>query len=102
MLSTDGQEGIVLEEFITIWQADGTKLKKEREVPYNGHLWFLYAVYFPESTEEYGRHAALLMKIDSKSRIILVHDFMNLSGEITTNYRQQVDEWFERHIKEYG
>ena len=101
MSSIDGEEGIKLKDFLDLWMADGTKLIEQDRRSINGHIWLLYAVYFPESTNDYGRHSAMLMKIDAKTEVILLHDCKNLSGEITENYRQSIDEWFSEHAGKY-
>ena len=101
MASVDGEQGIKLKDFIDMWQVDGTKLVEQERRNHNGHIWILYAVYYPESTYEYGRHGAMLMKVDSKTDIILLHDCKNITGEVDKNYRQGIDEWFKEHIGRY-
>ena len=101
MASVDGEQGIKLKDFIDMWQVDGTKLVEQERRALNGHIWILYAVYYPESTSEYGRHGAMLMKVDSETDIILLHDCKNISGEVNKNYRQGIDDWFKEHIGRY-
>ena len=100
-INTNGEKGVKLRDFIDMWQEDGTKLVEEQCKSINGHIWLLYAVYFPQSTLDYGRHGALLLKIDAKTEIILMHDGKNISGEVTKNYRQGIDDWFKEHAGKY-
>ena len=101
MTNSDSQEGIKLKDFVKMWTCDGTKLTEEARRRRQGSLWLLYAVYFPGSTYEYGRHMAMILKIHPKTKVILKHDLTNLSGEVYTNYRQGIDDWFDRHIGRY-
>lgn len=101
MASQDGEEGVKLKDFIALWESDGTKLIEQDRRNINGHIWLLYAVYFPDSTYDYGRHSAILMKVDAKTEIILLHDCRNLSGEVNKNYRQGIDDWFNEHVGKY-
>jgi len=98
LASTDCQEGIKLKDFVKMWTSDGTKLMEEARRRHKDSLWLLYAVYFHGSTYEYGRHMAIVLKVNPKTDVILKHDLTNLSGEVYTSYRQGVDEWFEKHI----
>lgn len=100
-INSEGEQGINLKDFIDMWQEDGTKLVEQQRQSLNGHIWILYAVYFPESTTDYGRHGALLLKIDAKTDIILLHDGKNISGEVNGNYRQGIDAWFNEHVGKY-
>lgn len=102
MASVDGKSGLKLKDFIAMWESDGTKLIEQTRRSVNGHLWLLYAVYFPESTYVHGRHMAMLLKVDMESTVILLHDLTNITGEISSNYRDGIDAWFERHLKEFG
>ena len=101
MSSVDGEQGVKLNDFINMWQTDGTKLIEQERRNINGHIWILYAVYYPESTYEYGRHGAILMKVDAETEVILLHDCKNLAGEVNKNYRQGIDEWFNEHAGKY-
>ncbi len=101
MSSIDGEQGVKLKDFINMWQVDGTKLVEQKRNQLNGHIWILYAVYYPESTNDYGRHSAMLLKVDKKTKIILLHDCKNISGEVNKNYRQGIDDWFKEHIGKY-
>ena len=101
MSSTDGETGVKLLDFIKMWEADGTKLVQQDKKNVNGHTWLLYAIYYPESTNDYGRHSAMLMKLDRKTQVILQHDCKNISGEVNKNYRQGIDEWFKEHVGRY-
>jgi len=101
MSSTDGEQGVKLQDFLNMWQEDGTKLIQEQKQQVNGSTWYLYAVYYPESTYEYGRHGAILMKVDTKTQVIILHDCKNISGEVSENYRQGIDDWFKEHVGRY-
>ena len=90
-----------LSQFVALWQEDGTRLVEQQRRRINGAIWLLYAVYFPQSTYEYGRHSALILKVNAKGGKILMHDFHNLSGEVDLNWRQGIDEWFEEHAGKY-
>lgn len=101
MASTDGEPGIKLKDFLEMWTRDGTKLVEQERQNIDGAVWYLYSVYFPESTYDYGRHMAMILKVNAKTRVILMHDLYNLSGELGANHRQGIDEWFERHAGKY-
>jgi len=101
MASVDGKEGMKLAGFLEMWTDDGTKLVEQERRNLNGAIWILYAVYFPNSTCDYGRHMAMLLKVDAKTDTILLHDLTNLTSELSSNYRQGIDEWFERHAGKY-
>lgn len=90
-----------LGEFIEMWESDGTRLVKEGKKRHNGHIWLLYSVYFPESTSGYGRHMAMILKVSSRNKEILMHDLKNITGEVTGNYRQGIDDWFGSHVGRY-
>lgn len=92
---------MTLTQFKKMWEEDGTKLVKESHTRINGATWYLYAVYFPESTEGYGRHMVMILKIDTKSKEILKHDLKNIGGELSPNGRQGVDTWFKEHVGRY-
>mgnify|MGYP001571625903 FL=1 len=100
MPSVDGQPGIRLADFMAMWQEDGTKLVEQDRCVVNGMTWLLYAVYFPESTWDHGRHMAMLLKVDTPSDIILLHDLKNITGEVG-NYRAEIDKWFQEHVGKY-
>jgi len=101
MASDNGEEGIKLKDFIKMWTEDGTKLVEQDRRNINGSIWLLYSVYFPESTYDYGRHMAMLLKVDAESQTILLHDLENLTGtEIGGGYRS-IAEWFESHAGKY-
>ena len=89
---------MTLPEFLKLWTEDGTKLVEHDRRNRNGFLWVLYGVYFPESRVEYGRHLALLMKINSQTNEILAHDMHNITGE---TIHREVD-WFLDHIAKYS
>ena len=101
MASIDGEQGVKLKDFIDMWQTDGTKLVEQERRNINGTIWLLYAVYYPQSTYDYGRHGAILMKVDAKTKVILLHDCRNISGEVGKNYRQGIDDWFNEHVGRY-
>lgn len=99
---------MTLVEFLKMWQEDGTQLVEQDRRVLNGSLWLLYAIYFPESTTEYGRHSALILKVDNKTDEILMHDVDNITGEATPDYRPTVarsgrtlDAWFDAHAGKY-
>lgn len=99
---------MTLVEFLKMWQEDGTQLIEQDRRVLNGSLWLLYCVYFPESTYEYGRHSALILKVDNKTDEILMHDVDNITGEATPEIRPTVyrsgrtlDDWFEAHAGKY-
>jgi len=89
---------VTLPEFLKLWTEDGTKLVEHDRRNRNGFLWVLYGVYFPESRVEYGRHLALLMKINSQTNEILAHDMHNITGE---TIHREVD-WFLDHVAKYS
>lgn len=101
MASTDGERGIKLKDFLEMWTRDGTRLVEQERRDIDGSAWYLYSVYFPESTYEYGRHMAMILKVDAKTQVILMHDLTNLTGEVSSNHRQRIDDWFERHAGKY-
>jgi hypothetical protein len=101
MASTDGQEGVKLDDFIKMWTEDGTRLIEQDRRELNGSIWLLYSVYFPESTYDYGRHMAMLLKVDAKTDVILLHDLENLTGSIIGGGYRSLEEWFERHAGKY-
>ena len=101
MTSTDGKTGLKLRGFLQMWRSDGTKLIRESHKIVNGATWFLYSVYFPDSTLNYGRHMAMILKVNTKTRIILMHDLKNLTDKVKENYRQGIDTWFEEHAGKY-
>ena len=101
MTNADGQEGMKLDNFIAMWASDGTKLVEQERRQQNGAIWLLFAVYFPQSTYDHGRHMAMLLKVDAKTDVILLHDLTNITGEINENYRTEIDAWFERHVGKY-
>jgi len=101
MASTDGQEGVKLDDFIKMWTEDGTRLIEQDRRELNGSIWLLYSVYFPESTSDYGRHMAMLLKVDAKTDVILLHDLENLTGSIIGGSYRSLEEWFERHAGKY-
>ena len=89
---------MTLEEFHKLWTEDGTRLVEHDRRIRNGFLWILYGVYFPESRVDYGRHMALLMKVDVKTKEILGHDLHNIRGETV---HREVD-WFLDHVAKYS
>jgi len=101
MASIDGDAGLKLRDFLRMWRSDGTKLIRESRRVVNGATWLLYSVYFPDTTITYGRHMAMILKVDTKTRVILMHDLKNLTSEVKENYRQGIDAWFEEHAGKY-
>lgn len=92
---------MTFDEFQKMWEEDGTKLHLQKDVPNNGHIWKLIAVYFPGSTAEYGRHMAMILKVDGTTGEILMHDLKNITGENPINWRATIDSWFESHVGNY-
>jgi len=39
MSSTDGEQGVKLQDFLNMWQEDGTKLIQEQKQQVNGSTW---------------------------------------------------------------
>jgi len=101
MTSVDGQEGVKLKDFIKMWTDDGTRLIEQDRRKIDGSIWLLYSVYFPESTCDYGRHMAMLLKVDAKTKVILLHDLENLTGSVIGGGYRSLEEWFERHAGKY-
>jgi hypothetical protein len=101
MPGVDGEVGIKFKDFRKMWTEDGTKLVRQDVRRINGAIWLLYSVYFPESTEDYGRHLAMILKIDAKTSVILCHDLENLSGTIIGGGHRSIEEWFEKHAGKY-
>ena len=89
---------MTLEEFLKLWTEDGTQLVEHDRQVRDGFLWILYGVYFPESTVDYGRHMALLLKIIGDTGEILGHDMHNITGETV---HREVD-WFLDHVTKYS
>jgi len=92
---------MTLTEFKTMWCSDGTKLVEQdkRVLDDKDEIWYLFAVYFPESTVEHGRHMAMILKCSNEDEIMM-HDLKNISGTAESN-RRLMDEWFERHVGKY-
>lgn len=101
MTSTDGEQGIRLRDFYRMWTDDGTKLIKQDIRRINGTLWLLFSVYFAECTLEYGRHMALLLKVDGKTKVILAHDLENMTGSAIDGGHRSIREWFDQHAGRY-
>ncbi len=101
MTSKDGDIGIKLDEFLKMWTADGTQLIEQDKADLNGSIWLLYSIYFPESTEDYGRHMAMILKVDRQTNIILMHDLENLSGSAIGGGHRDLKDWFEKHKGKY-
>ena len=90
-----------LDDFISMWQEDGTKLLEQDRRVVNGSIWLLYAVYFPYSTDLYGRHMAMILKVDAITHVILKHDLKNIAGEDESNWRKTILAWFNSHVDQY-
>ncbi len=101
MASTDGETRVKLRDFLRMWRSDGTKLVRQDHRVVNGATWILYSVYFPQSTQDYGRHMGMIIKVNTRTRVILMHDLKNLTNEVKENYRQGIDAWFEEHVGKY-
>ena len=87
------------DDFKTMWEQDGTKLvlidRREEQNTY----WILYAVHFPESTIDYGRHTGLLIAVDKRTDVILAHE-LNNQRMVYSSYTQFIQDWFERHVRD--
>ena len=96
---------MTLLEFLTMWQADGAKFIEEDRHPIlvsdNGHSFtydfVLYSVYNSDMTQEYGRHWALFLVLAGEE--IMGHELTNIQSYLG-NYRGQVEEWWQKHIRE--
>jgi len=97
----DNKGDMTLTEFKRMWQEDGTKLVQQSRKILNGSTWLLFAVYFPDSTYDYGRHMAMILKVDKTTGEILKHDLKNLSGEVEHYGKQGIDSWFKEHAGKY-
>ena len=84
-----------------MWQSDGTRLVEQIRKEMDRYTWLLYGVYFPQSTYEYGRHMAMILKVDTTSGEILMHDIRNIVGEAATPYHESIDKWFNEHAGRY-
>lgn len=90
-----------LSDFKAMWERDGTRLVEQERRVVDGCTWLLYAVYFPSSTSEYGRHMAMILKVDTKTQEILMHDLRNIQGEARGAWHQGIDQWFREHVGRY-
>lgn len=95
------ETGVKLEDFLAMWRLDGTRLVEQDRRSIDSYLWLLYSVYFSDSTYDYGRHMALLLKVDEKTQVILAHDVENLSGDVINGGHRSVQEWFDKHAGKY-
>jgi len=98
--SEDGEEGMKLKDFIEMWTKDGTRLVEQESQQVNGYKWILYAAYFPDSTWDYGRHMAMVLKVN-KDDVIVMHDLTNISGEVGQYNKRTLNEWWKRHAGKY-
>ena len=93
---------MTLAEFRAMWEKDrqGLRFIEEDNRQKDGCTWLLYSVVEPVSTNEYGRHYALIVVI-SASQQLVAHNFKNIStSQSTLPWRKQVDAWWEEHFAE--
>lgn len=90
---------MTLKAFKELWEADGTRLIQHERKRLNDSDWYLYSVEFPQATNEYGRHMAMILKVDPKTEDILMHDLKNQRG--AANWTQEIDDWFKQHVGRY-
>ena len=83
-------------DLVSMWENDGFKLVKHREVERGKVLWVLYAVYQEEGTEDYGRHFGILMVVDKETSEIVAHDIEN---QFDYSPSLGLESWFERHVQ---
>ena len=84
-----------LQEFRRMWANCQMAELDRREA--HGATWILYNVTEPASTSNYGRHYGMYVVLNPAGQII-AHNIHNTSDG--SNWLQQVNEWWERHIKE--
>mgnify|MGYP000085342878 CR=1 FL=1 len=93
-----------IEDFIRLWEQDGFKFVKLKEVEKRDLLWMLFSVNCPYSAEEYGRHLGMLLVVDKTTKEILAHDMTNESYWLDPDQpappSQYIYDWFERHVRE--
>jgi len=89
-----------LEDFRRLWEEDGFHLTETERKEKGGFYYLLLRLKSDQSTEEYGRHGAILMKVEKATGEIDSYDTMNLAGDWQGNtpYTLEVQEWFERHV----
>jgi hypothetical protein len=87
-----------LAEVLALWTNDGFTVVQMRTEERTGYRWYLYHATAPYECEEYGRHLAFLAVENKKTKDIIHHDFLNLTGD--TNYSKESDIWFDRHVRE--
>ena len=90
---------MTLAEFRQLWEGDGLHFVEEERRETDGATWILFAVTEPESTQDYGRHYALFVVIN-QAQEILAHNLRNLSERDGRPWREQVEEWWEEHLRE--
>jgi len=93
-----------LSEFKAMWEEDGTKFVKQAEKVHGKGHWYLFNVHFPYGTADYGRHMAIILKVDSKTREVLKHDTKNTSSAISNKpapWTTEIQQWFDKHVGRY-
>jgi hypothetical protein len=96
-----------LSEFKAMWEEDGTKLVKMDEQVRGNEHWYLYNIHFPESRTSYGRHMAVLLQVDRKTREVVAHDTKNTSAPYGKKadpapWTKEIQDWFQKHVDEGG
>ena len=96
-------KGMTLLDFINMWEQDGTKMRERQRQSLNAHTWILYAIYYPEPVPGHPRHAALILKVDTKTKVVLLQiPFVGDDVKSKSNYIQRLDNWFEENVEKYG
>ena len=96
-------KGMKLLDFTCMWEQDGTKMYKQQHRVVNGYDWILYAVKYPEILVEYERHAALIVKVDVETEVVLMQiPYVWNLNHARTNYTRYLDEWFNDIVDKYG
>lgn len=87
-----------LAEFRDMW-SDCKLIEEDRRMR-DGATWILYSVTEIESTNNYGRHYAIFVVIRPDDKEVIAHNLHNTTDRDTTPYRQQIWEWWEKHLAE--
>ena len=95
-------KGMTLLDFINMWEGDGTKMTEQQRQSLNGHTWILYNIKYPEPLPYRDRHSALILKVDKKTKIILLQ--IPFIGEevVNQNYYNLLEDWFNENVEKYG
>ena len=88
-----------LAEFRAMWEGDGLKFIEADRRQKDGAVWILYNVIEPESTQDYGRHYALIVVLGKHEQLIC-HNFKNISDRPGKPWYPQIEEWWEKHYEE--